>query len=124
MNPPAQRRAVPGVFQEPQRTQPIAKRRIFRVGSDFGDRIHIERGSRIGGGLVGNEEARYGPAPPTNTSSPSSGRRRRAAMINRSRFESFIGFSEPAAQLRLCNLSFTNAAVPQGVGKGQVLVER
>ena len=45
-------------------------------------------------------------------------------MINRSRFESFIGFSEPAAQLRLCNLSFTNAAVPQGVREGQVLVKR
>jgi hypothetical protein len=53
-------RPFPGVFLEPQRSQPIAKRRIFRVGGDFGDRIHIERGSRIGGGLVGNEEARDG----------------------------------------------------------------
>jgi hypothetical protein len=60
MDPPAQRRPFSGVFLEPQRAQPIAKRCIFRVGGDFGDRIHIERGSRIGGGLVGNEEARYG----------------------------------------------------------------
>jgi hypothetical protein len=39
-------------------------------------------------------------------------------MINRSRFESFIGFSEPAAHLGLGDLSFTNAAVPQGIGEG------
>jgi hypothetical protein len=62
MDPPAQRRPFPGVFLEPQRSQPIAKRRIFRVGGDFSDRIHIERGSRIGGGFVGNEEARHGPS--------------------------------------------------------------
>src|SRR5471030_2549720 len=62
--------------------------------------------------------------PPTKTSSPSSGRRRRAAMINCSRFESFIGFSEPTAQLGLSSFSFTSAAVPQGVGEGQVLVKR
>src|ERR1035441_10547814 len=60
----------------------------------------------------------------TKTSSPRSGRRRRAAMINCSRFESFIGFSEPPAQLGLGSFSFTSAAVPQGVGEIQVFVKR
>jgi hypothetical protein len=45
-------------------------------------------------------------------------------MINCSRFESFIGFSEPTAQLGLSSFSFTSAAVPQGVGEGHVLVKR
>jgi hypothetical protein len=33
-------------------------------------------------------------------------------MINCSRFESFIGFPEPAAQLGLGRFSFTSPAVP------------
>ena len=44
-------------------------------------------------------------------------------MINCSRFESFIGFPEPAAQFGLGDFSFTNAAVPQGVGERQVLMK-
>jgi hypothetical protein len=47
---------------EPQRSQPIAKRCIFRVGCDFGDCVHIERGSRTGSGFVGNQQARDGPS--------------------------------------------------------------
>ena len=44
-------------------------------------------------------------------------------MINRSRFGSFTGFPEPAAQLRRGDFSFTDAAVPQGIGERQVLVK-
>ncbi|MGD0776682.1 MAG: hypothetical protein ABSC05_28025 [Candidatus Solibacter sp.] len=58
MDPPAQRRSFSVVFQEPQRTQSIAKGCVCCIGRDFGDRIHIERRSRIGRGLVGNEETR------------------------------------------------------------------
>src|ERR1017187_7119316 len=61
--------------------------------------------------------------PSTNTSSPSRGRRSRAAAINCSRFGSFTGFPEPAAQLFFGNSSFTHAAVPQGIGEGQVGVK-
>src|ERR1017187_4580103 len=61
--------------------------------------------------------------PSTNTSSPSRGRRSRAAAINCSRFGSFTGFPEPAAQLFFGNSSFTHAAVPQGIREGQVLAQ-
>ena len=50
---PTQRRPFSRVFLEPQRSQPTAKRCIFRVGCDFGDSIHIECGPRTRSGLVG-----------------------------------------------------------------------
>ena len=61
--------------------------------------------------------------PPTNTSSPSRGRRSRAAAINRLRFGSFTGLPEPAAQLFLGDFSVPDASIPQGVGEGQVRVK-
>ena len=44
-------------------------------------------------------------------------------MMNRSRFESFIGFSEPPAQFRPGNLPFADAAVPESICEGQVFVK-
>jgi hypothetical protein len=62
LDPPAHGCTFAGVFAEPQGTQPVAECRIRCIGRDFGDHIHIERGSRIGGGLVGNEETCHRPA--------------------------------------------------------------
>src|SRR5215831_12089469 len=42
---PAKRRVFADVLPESERAQAISKRGIFRIRGDFGNRIHIERGS-------------------------------------------------------------------------------
>src|SRR6266404_6129895 len=61
--------------------------------------------------------------PPTNTSSPSDGRKSRAAVISWSRFTSLTGFSESPVQFTFGNLAFTNAAIPQRIYEDQIFIE-
>src|SRR5580704_10708412 len=79
----------------------------------------VARGSPAAESVISNPVTE----PPTNTTSSSKGRKRRAAMINCSRFESSMGASQPLVQLGLGDLAFASASIAQCVGEDEIFIE-
>jgi hypothetical protein len=89
MNPSAQRRSNARVFGKSKLAKSFSERGILRIRGDCGDGVYAS--VVRGGPEPSSVTSKLVTAPPTNTNSPSTGRRSAAVAIRYSRFERGMG---------------------------------